>query len=408
MRWYGTRARPVWPAPVAGADVSGTRADTVNAVFDAAEFSARIERLRQRMHTAGVDVALFDEIEAMSWLSGYGNSENRWRCVGIALEHEPFFLIRSLDAGACREQSWIDDVQVFRDWDDPLPVLAAALARRGLTAARIGLDFGSYGMSVARFQRLSAALPSAQLFDIGNVVWELRLHKSPAELALLARAAAIADAAMLLAAAACVPGATQRDAVAAASAAFIELGADPGPPGPISSGRGWDFLHRQPSDAPLADGDLVHIELTPRVRGYSARLMRCASVGAASPALLDAADRLRDLQDRQIAAMQPGALACDVDAILRDGALASGLRPSFDNISGYTLGLYAPAGPRTSDFTRCFHPQARWRLEPDMVFHMYASALGASWSETVLITAGGPERLTRLPRTLLTHPGPQP
>lgn len=372
--------------------------------FDAAEFSGRIARLRALMQEAGVEIALFDEIEAMTWLSGFGNSENRWRCVGIPLEGEPFFLIRALDASPCRQRSWITDVPTFRDWEDPMPVLAEALAKRGLRNARIGLDFGSYCMPVARFARLREVLPDAQFVDVGNVVWELRLSKSPAEIALLRRAAAVADAAMQSAAAACVERASQRDAAKAAAAAFIELGADPSHPGPISAGRGWDFLHGHLEDTPLSQGDVVHIELTPRVAGYSARLMRCAVVGQPSKELQDAAATLRELQDRQIAAMQPGALARDVDAILRKGVIESGLRTSFDNISGYTLGLYAQAGPRTSDFTRIFHPDAQWRLEPNMVFHMYASARGASWSETVLVTDGGPERLTRLPRTLIVNP----
>jgi Xaa-Pro dipeptidase len=102
--------------------------------------------------------------------------------------------------------------------------------------------------------------------------------------------------------------------------------------------------------------------------------------------------------------MKPGARAAEVDAILRDGVLSAGLRDSYDNITGYTLGLYAPAGPRTSDFTRIFHPQAEWRLEAGMVFHMYASAQGASLSETVLVTPTGSERLTTLPRTLIVNP----
>jgi Xaa-Pro dipeptidase len=371
--------------------------------FDAAEFSGRIERLRRRMRERGVDIALFDEIEAMTWLSGFGNSENRWRCVGVPLEGEPFFLIRALDASPCRQRTWITDVPTFRDWEDPMPVLAKTLAKRGLQRARVGVDFGSYCMPVARFARLREALPDAQIVDVGNVVWELRLTKSPAEIALLRRAAEVADAAMQSAAAVCVKGASQRDAAKAAAVAFIELGADPSHPGPISAGRGWDFLHGHLEDTPLTDGDVVHIELTPRVAGYSARLMRCAVVGTPAQELQDAAALLRELQDRQIAAMQPGALARDIDAILRNGVIESGLRASFDNISGYTLGLYAQAGPRTSDFTRIFHPDAQWRLEPQMVFHMYASARGASWSETVLITDQGPERLTRLPRALFVN-----
>ena len=371
--------------------------------FDAAEFAARVARLRTRMAAAGVEVALFDEIESLTWLAGYGNSENRWRCVGIPLDGEPFFLIRSLDATPCRQRTWIDDVAEYADWADPFPVLADLLTRRGLAGARVGLDFGSYGMPLGRFERLRGALPGCSFHDLGPVACELRLLKSPAELGLLERAAAVADAAMLRAIDACREGATQRDASRIAAAAYVELGADPGPAGPISAGKGWDFLHGHLGEEPLRRGDVVHIELTPRVYGYSARLMRCVSVGEPAAGTAAASARLVELQDRQIDAMRPGAQAARVDAILRDGLVRSGLRDRFDHISGYTLGLYAAAGPRTSDFTRIFHPEARWTLEPGMVFHMYASAAGVSISETVHVSADGPRRLSRLPRELFVR-----
>jgi len=372
--------------------------------FSRDEYARRIDRLKDRLRAANVDVALFDEIEAMTWLSGFGNTENRWRCVGIPLDGAAFFLIRALDATPCRQRTWIADVPTFRDWEDPFPLLAATLRARGLAGKRIGLDFNSYGMPLARFAQLKAALPNAEFVDIGNVVWELRLLKSEAELALLQRAAGIADEAMRRAASACVRGATQRAAARIAAASFVELGADPSHPGPISAGRGWDFLHGHLGEAPLTDGDVVHIELTPRVYGYSARLMRCAVIGAPSDELQRASDVLRALQDAQIAAMRPGAVAGDVDAILRGGILGAGLRNAYDNISGYTLGFYHQAGPRTSDFTRIFHPGATWTIEPGMVFHMYASAAGASYSETVHVGDDGPHRLTQLPRKLFVNP----
>jgi Xaa-Pro dipeptidase len=371
--------------------------------FTPNEFTARVGQLRQHMRAADVDIALFDEIEAMTWLTGYGNSENRWRCVGIPLEGEPFFLIRALDATPCRQRSWIDNVPTFRDWEDPMPVLRDALAKRGLAQARIGLDYNSYCMPVARFARLQAALPGAHFVDLGNLIWRLRLIKSPAEIALLRQCAGIADETLCRAAAVCLPGVSQREAARVAVNAFVELGADPGPPGPITAGRGWDFLHGHLEDALLTTGDVVHIELTPRIAGYSARTMRCVSVGLPEPALVAAVKRLAEIQDRQIAAMRPGAVARDVDAILRQGVLQAGLRDSYNNITGYTLGYYSFPGPHTSDFTRIFHPEADWVIEPNMVFHMYASAGGASLSETVLVTQDGPELLTALPREVLVN-----
>jgi Xaa-Pro dipeptidase len=370
--------------------------------FSPAEFADRLRRLRDRLRALDVEAALFDEIEAMAWVAGYGNSENRWRCVVVPVDKEPFFLIRALDAGPCRRRSWIADIAHYRDWEDPFALLAERFADRGLSRARVGLDFNSYGMPLGRFAKLKSALPGVTFVDIGPLIWELRLIKSEAEIGLLRRAAGIADQTMLRVADACRRGSSQREAARVAVASYVELGADPAAPGPISAGRGWDFLHAHLEDAPLGDDDTVHVELTPSVGGYSARLMRCVCIGPIPEERRRAAQALGELQQRQIAAMRPGAAARDIDAILRDGVLKEGLRDSFDNISGYTLGFYAPAGPRTSDFTRMFHPHADWKLEPGMVFHMYASAAGVSFSETVLVSADGPHRLTQLPRTLMS------
>ena len=98
--------------------------------------------------------------------------------------------------------------------------------------------------------------------------------------------------------------------------------------------------------------------------------------------------------------MRPGALAAEVDAILRDGVLSAGLRDSYDNITGYTLGFYA-AG-------RAAHERLHPHLPPRRRLAAEARAWcstctppppGASFSETVLVTERGPERLTKLPRT---------
>ena len=372
--------------------------------FTTDEFATRLARVRESLARADVTLGLFDEIEAMTWITGYGNSENRWRVVGVPLDAEPFFLIRALDAGPCRQLGAIADVRTFRDWDDPIKTLAAILAERGLTRARIGLDLGSYCTPPARFAQMKAALPHAEFVDLGPLIAELRLIKSDAEIALLRRAATIADKSLLRAAKVCAPGASQREAAAAAMACFMEEGADPSAPGPISAGGGWDFLHAALEDGTLAAGHAVHIEVTPRIFGYSARTMRCVALSGPRPGQMDAASRLAGIQDAQIAAMCPGVDAREIDAILRKGVIDAGLRDAFDNITGYTLGLYAPAGPRTSDFTRCFHPEASFRLEPGMVFHMYVSAAGVSLSETVLVGETGPEILTSLPRTLLVNP----
>ena len=86
----------------------------------------------------------------------------------------------------------------------------------------------------------------------------------------------------------------------------------------------------------------------------------------------------------------------------RAGILDAGLGEVYDNVTGYTLGIYPVGRPVLSDFSRCFLPEADWALESGMVFHMYMSARGLAISETVVVGDHGPERLTKLPRELFS------
>src|SRR5581483_213944 len=130
----------------------------------------------------------------------------------------------------------------------------------------------------------------------------------------------IADTAMERARAATRVGKSPREVAAVAAAAFLENGADSGETGPIVKGSGdQGFLHAATTDEPLHPGDILHVELIPKVQNYSARLMRPVVLGAGVDRLEQVANRLVDIQDRQIAAMRPGVQACEIDAIVRNG-----------------------------------------------------------------------------------------
>jgi Xaa-Pro dipeptidase len=115
-----------------------------------------------------------------------------------------------------------------------------------------------------------------------------------------------------------------------------------------------------------------------------------------------ASDIMIALQDRQFAAFKPGAKASDLDRIVRQGMLDAGLRETYHNITGYTLGAYPDFLARWSDFTWVLHPKADWVVEEGMAFHVYTSARGLGMSESVVVRADGLERLTRLERRLFS------
>jgi Xaa-Pro aminopeptidase len=365
------------------------------------EYGERLSRLRAIMAARGVALVIADEAEMLHYFTGFAISENLYRAVVIPIDGTPTMIVRRLDEQPFLNAAWFDRRRAFDDLEDPVAVVAEVIEAAGGGAGPIGLDMNSYCMPVKRFRRLTELLPGAAFIDFSDALRPLRLNKSRREIAVMRKAAGIADETMRRAIAAAAPGASSRTAAAVASASFIELGADFGRTGPITVGRGWNFMHGKLSDDPLRSGDVLHLELVPKVDGYCARLMRPAVMGPPSAELRDAAAALIELQDRQIAAMAPGAVAGEVDAIMRRGAVDAGLREDYVNNTGYTLGYYFEQAPRTSDFTRLFTAAAEWRLEAGMTFHMYASAsAGIAFSETVLVTDGGPERLTGIERRL--------
>jgi Xaa-Pro aminopeptidase len=371
--------------------------------FSREEYARRLGAVRAAMRDRGVDVALLDEAEHLAYVTGFDRSATRYQGCVVTLDADPVVFLRALDESSFLERSWVRDYVLVADWEEPIDVFARLLADRGWSRRRIGLELDSNYLTVRRWQAITAALPDATFVDFGEVLRTIRLRKSHEEIEYLRRAAGIADQAIAAAVAAAGEGRSEREAAIAASRTFLELGADHARAGIITSGSRSGSLHGGLGTRRLERGDILHLELVPQVHGYSARIMRPTVIGEPSRAQADAARVLVEIQDRQLAAMKPGAVAADVDRICRDGVLAAKLRDRYDNATGYTLGYYAPWSPRTSDFTRLFVPTATWALEPGMVFHMYVSAAGLAFSETVLVTDSGAERLTRTDRVLFVR-----
>lgn len=370
-------------------------------MFPRDEYDWRIAKANAAMDAAAVDLLLVDSGELLAWLTGYTVSETMYRAALFPRHGTPWFVLRDLDEMPCREKTWISDVVGFADADDPYRTIADSIRVRGFANARIGADFAAYSFSAETARKLQAHLPQARFVALPGISDSLRWIKSAHEIAVLTDAAAIADKAMRAIVQGARAGSSTRAAAATAAATFLLEGADSGETGPIIKASGnHEFLHGAFKGELLSTGDILHVELIPRVGGYGARLMRPILIGGATANLRDIATQIVTLQDEQIAAMKPGVSAHEVDAIVRNGLTSLGLRPRYDNVTAYTLGLYTRT-PRTSDFSRVFLPNANWQLEEGMVFHVYATAARLGFSETIVVTPEGGRRLTATDRQIL-------
>ncbi|MBY5766914.1 aminopeptidase P family protein [Rhizobium leguminosarum] len=373
--------------------------------FELAEYQQRVERLRDEMSKRELDAVILDDCEATAYFLGYDTSLSFYRAAVITASDGAFFVLRSLDAGPLTERSWVRDVVGHADWEDPVTVLVDKMHKQGLSTARIGLDLGSHALTVKIYQRLLQALPGAKLVDIDSLPWTMRLIKSAAEVEKTRRACEIGDSVIREIVKRTGPGMTERDLAGIAGEVSVQMGGDPGHPGIFGVRRGGDLngLHGHLHDDQFTGDEVLHLEINPRFGGYGARMMRTMALGEPPENVRNAVAGMIELQDRQLDAIKPGALASDVDRIAREGAVRSGLRRDYFNITGYTMGYYPDYTVRASDFTRVFLPDSDWFLEEGMVFHMYMAAAGVGVSETVLVTGDGVERLTKIDRKLFTR-----
>lgn len=372
-----------------------------------APFASRVEKLRAAMRAAGAELFLCDHAEMLHWLTGYTVSETFYRGCVLPLEGDPVWVLRAIDEVPCRAGTWVPQVVTYPDHEDAHAVMARVLERFG--AGCIAADFTSFGFTAYTRDRLSALLPGVSWVDLHEISNRIRDVKDPAEIALIAEAARIGDGAMAAIARGLTPGMRARDASAIGAHHYLTSGADDYWVGPISiarraaqsrAGHGMGFLHATFTEDRLEPGDILHAELVPRVRYYSARFMRSISLGAPSAEDREVMARLAALQDAQFAAIRPGVPAHEADAVLREAVLAEGLRENYPNITGYQLGIYAKT-PRSSETMVSLHPGADWRFEAGQVFHLYTTARGLALSETVEITGNGCRRLTATPRRIL-------
>jgi Xaa-Pro aminopeptidase len=198
---------------------------------------------------------------------------------------------------------------------NPANIAAALAGIPGLPeAARVGTTSSSPG-----FPRLVASVaPCAEVVDGSTAVWAARTPKSAAEVARIAAAVGLAEAALAAMAAALRPGGSERGLVATYLEAIASLGAPTPPTEGVACAtptRGPVALRRIATDVPIEAGQLVALDPGAFHRGYEGGLGRTRVVGRpASHGQRALGDRCRTALDAVVAACRAGATGGDLVA----------------------------------------------------------------------------------------------
>jgi Xaa-Pro dipeptidase len=371
--------------------------------FSREELAQRRQRTIDAMVKQGLDGLLLFRQESMFYLTGYDTfGYVFFQCLYLGADGRCFLLTRAPDLRQAQQTSVVEDIRIWVDGPDATPAveLRDILQEYGAKGKRLGVEYESYGLTAANGKRLEAALEGfASLADASFLVSRLRVVKSPAEIAYVRRAAALADDAYDAALELTGPGADEAEILAAMHGAIFRGGGDD-PANEFIIGSGPQallcryFTGRRRLDAQ----DQLTLEWAGTYRHYHAAMMRTLRVGKPPAKQVEmhsvALEALREVE----AALRPGRTvgeAFDAHARVMD---RRGYRHARMNACGYSLGTtYAP---NWMDWPMLYHANPVV-LEPGMVFfcHMIVfdspANLAMAVGRTSLVTAGAAESLSR-------------
>jgi Xaa-Pro aminopeptidase len=246
--------------------------------------------------------------------------------------------------------------------------------------------------------------------DGQQLLQAVRRIKTRDEILLLNTAAMMVDAAYEKLYEAMRPGIRENELVGIAAKTLYDLGSEDVEAVNAIAGERCNPHPHVFSDRALRPGDPAYFDILHSYMGYRTCYYRSFAVGSASPALVDAYKRCREMLDVAIAMVKPGVTTADIAATwpraqefgFPDEEACFGLQ------YGHGVGLSIWEQPVISRLVSLDHPVA---LEPGMVFaleNFWPAADG--WSaarieEEILVTDTGHEILTRFPAETLLVAG---
>ena len=374
--------------------------------ISAEEYGQRLDALRRDMAVRGLDVALLSQPENVFYLTGL----DHWgyftpHLLIVPAEGEIVLVTRAMERVTVENQ--VEVARFVGHSDSETAADAAARVLGGIgRRRRIGIESWSSGLPHGLALRLTETVPGAAWTDMTGAVDALRRRKSPAEQDCLRQAARISDAAAVAAIDAIRDGAREADIAAECQRAMTAAGGTYPGFGPfIRPGARLGEEHTSWGDGAVRKGEAVFLELSGCFRRYHAPLGRLIFIDGAPDGTREMEAVCRRAFDAVLGALVPGRRARDVYAAWQGVVDAAGLAHYRRHHCGYMVGIGVPPSWTGGNTVTGLRHDSDLPIEEGMSFHVLSWLMGAGrgdyfLSNTVLLTAAGPEVLTRTPDTL--------
>jgi Xaa-Pro dipeptidase len=364
------------------------------------EFRERLRTLRTAMERKGFEFVLLSSPANIAYLSGVSITPHE-RLIALLVpgEGDPVLVVPALEAESARENPAALDCALWDDAEGPFGVLGAVLERTG--ARSLALEKDAVTLRVA--EALAEIVGGDGFADCSGLLKELRMTKSPAELALLRRAAAVLDACLQELPALLRPGRTEAEVAFELERLLREQGSQGTPfDAIVLAGPNAALPHGRPGARALAAGDLVIVDFGNVHEGYCGDVTRTFAVGEPSERAREIFELVREAQEAGREAVRAGTPCRDVDRAARAVIEAGGYGEHFVHRTGHGLGLEVHEAPDlAAGSEQRLAPGVVVTVEPGIYLAGFA---GVRIEDDLAVAEDGHESFTTTTRDLVVCP----
>ncbi|OHD06213.1 M24 family metallopeptidase [Sphingopyxis sp. RIFCSPHIGHO2_12_FULL_65_19] len=331
------------PASSFAADTAGLPNLAAKAVpIGTAERMARIAKAKALMAANDIGALLIEPGSSLIYFTGveWWRSERLTAAV-LTREGEVAIVTPFFEEPSVRESLGVEaEVLTWNEDENPLAVVAAWLGKRGLAKGKIGVEETVRYFAV---DGLEKAMPGATVVNGAPVVRGCRMHKSPAEIALMQIANVITLAAYRHTAPRIEAGMTPAQIGAIMAAATRALGGK-SEFELILLGEASAYPHGSGKPQAVREGEVVLMDCGATVHGYQSDISRSFVYGKATTRQRQVWDQMRKGQDVAFAAAKLGTPAGKVDDAVRAYYESLGWGPGYklpgtSHRTGHGIGL---------------------------------------------------------------------
>ncbi|AXK31927.1 aminopeptidase P family protein [Streptomyces armeniacus] len=370
------------------------------------EYRARTAALRAAMRRRGLAALALASPENVHYLLGLDHLGHfAFTMVVLPRDGPPVLVARRMERHTLAAQVPGARHALYGEGRDPARTVARVLAEVTPPGGVVGVEEQSMWLPPAVLARVRAALPALRWADASALPARLRTVKSPAESALVRRAAHVSGTAMHAALGAARTGVSERTVAARVHAAMTEAGGrEPGFAPLIRSTARLAQEHVTWREHRLEAGEGLFVELSGCVHRYHAPMSRTLRCGPLPPGVAESAAAALAGLRAAAGALVPGARTGEVYAAWAGAvAAATGYRPRRHHC-GYLTGIGFPPSWVGGGRVPGIRAGGRTKVRAGMVFHLMSwveRPAGHVVSDTALVTADGCELLTEAPRELI-------